>query len=152
MKHSFILDENVIAQTKNLSLAKQTLQLVTLMKTNCHKIVLDRNLNKKLDSWLSRRDKQLANFFPMGPIFIRDLLADSRKKQWVSTQFAAKERSFIHDPDDWYLVDLAVSCKNVHFVSTGDNATRENFNRSEFKAMGIDGITVAEAINLARDS
>ena len=152
MKHLFILDENVIAQVKSVDLARQTIALVTLIKTNCHKIVLDATLSSKLHSWLSKRDKELGNIFPTGPTFIRSLLTDTRKQQWVLTQSESKERGFIHHPHDWYLVDLAVSCKNVHFVSTGDSATTANFNRPEFKTMGIDGITVAEAINLARDS
>ncbi len=152
MKHLFILDENVICQTRNVELSKQTVELVTRMKKNCHRIVLDVTINKKLHSWLTKRDKQLSRFFPAGPTFIRSLLTDTKKREWVDTQPALSERPYIHDPDDWYLVDLAVSCKNVHFVSTGDSSTRKSFNRPEFKAMGIDGITVAEAIDLASDS
>lgn len=151
MKHSFILDENVIAQTKALALARQTIELLKLIKTNCHRIVLDSTLNAKLYSWLKRRDKQLGNLFPMGPTFIRSVLTDTKKQQWVDTQSASKEHELIHDKDDWYLVDLAVSCKNVHYVSTGDTDTRKNFNRSEFHSMGIDGITVSEAVDLARE-
>lgn len=151
MKHYFILDENVIAQTKAWVLAQQTVELFRLIKTNCHQVVLDATLNAKLHSWLTRRDKQFGNIFPIGPTLVRSVLTDTKKRRWVDTLPAPREREFIHDPDDWYIVDLAVSCKNVYFVSTGDSATRKNFNRSEFKAIGIDGITVMQAIKLAQD-
>lgn len=151
MKHRFILDENVIAQTKSRALATQTVELFRLMKANCHQIVLDATLNAKLHSWLTRRDAQFGNLFPTGPTFVRSVLTDTKKQHWVDTGPALRERGFVHDPDDWYIADLAVSCRNVHVVSTGDKTTRSNFNRSEFKALGIDGITVKQAIKLAHD-
>lgn len=151
MKHHFILDENVIAQTKTRTLAIQTLELFKLIKANCHQVVLDTTLSIKLHSWLTRRDAQFGNFFPTGPTFVRSVLTDTNKRQWVDTQPASTERGLVHHTNDWYIVDLAVSCKNVHFVSTSDNTTRKNFNCLEFKALGIDGITVKQAIKLAQD-
>lgn len=151
MKHSFIIDENVIAQTRAPKLAALSIQFFTLVKNNCHKIVLDRVLLKKLNLWLDRRDKQLAKFYPLGPTFLRSVLTDTKKRLWVETISDTEERKYIHDQDDWYIVDLAVTCKNAHYVSTGDKATRRNFNRAEFQAIGIDGITIQKAIQLAKD-
>jgi predicted nucleic acid-binding protein len=151
VKHSFIIDENVIAQTRNLELAALTIEFFTLVKKNCHKVVLDRTLLKKLNSWLDRRDSKLAKFFPLGPTFMRSVLTDSKKRKWIDTIPEKEERKYIHDQDDWYLVDLAVTCKNAHYVSTGDKKTRKSFNRAEFSAIGIDGITVSKAIQLAKD-
>jgi hypothetical protein len=151
VKHYFILDENVIAQTKARTLAIQVIELFSLIKANCHQIVLDATLNAKLHSWLTRRDAQFGNLFPLGPTLVRSVLTDTKKRHWVDTHPALKERKLVHHPNDWYIVDLAISCKNVHFVSTGDSTTRKNFNRSEFKTLGIDGITVKRAIKLAQD-
>lgn len=150
MKHVFLLDENVIAQTKSEPLAKQTTELIRLITLNCHKIALDLTLNGKLTNWLKRRDSAYSRVDPLGPVALTAMLTNSGKRIWVKSE-EAEERKYIRHTNDHYLVDIAVTLKNVHFVSTGDSRTRNDFNKPQLKAHGIDGLTVAGAIELAKD-
>lgn len=148
MKHTFILDENVIARGKNVALARLTLLLAHHIKQNCHRVAIDRELNKRLLGWLAQRNDAFARVNPLGINLLRDLLTDSRKKKFVESH-EVKERQYVTDPDDWFLVDLAVSAGGAYVVSPDDNDLRRDLNNSVFASLDVYGLTMEQAIDLA---
>lgn len=149
MKHTFILDENVIARGKNAALARLSLLLARLIKQNCHHVAIDRELNKRLRGWLEQRNNAFAQVNPLGVNLLRDLLTDSRKKRFVESHEVV-QRQYVTDPDDWFLVDLAVSAGGAYVVSPDDDDLRRDLNNAIFAPLGVRGVTMEQAIELAR--
>lgn len=152
MRHLFIIDENVIAQTRGSEfLAKETFTFFVALYKNCHQIALSPDLSDKLRDWLAQREAEFGRYFPTGPLLVRDILTNSRKVRWFDPPPESAMRQYVRDTNDWYLVDLAV-VSGGHYVSRGDQRTRHDFNRREFRAYCVDGRTVVQAIQLANES
>lgn len=151
MRHLFIIDENVIAQSKAPFLAKETFDFFRALYENCHQIALSPELSRKLMDWLSRRTSEFGQHFPAGPGLVSFILTNSRKIRWFDTPPESSMRQYVRDPNDWYLVDLAV-VSGGHYVSRGDQTTRAGFNRQEFRPYCVDGRTVRQAIQLANEN
>lgn len=148
MKHTFILDENVIARGKNADLAHLTLLLAHHIQQNCHRVAIDRELYRKLIGWLKRRNAAFARVSPSGVNPVLDLLTDSRKKRFVESREVV-ERQYVTDPDDWFLVDLAVSAGGAYVVSPDDDDLRRDLHKPVFASLGVHGVTMEQAIKLA---
>lgn len=151
MRHLFIIDENVIAQTRAPFLAKETFDFFMALYENCHQIALSPELSGKLRDWLDRRVTEFGRHFPTGPQLVMYILTNSRKIRWFDSPPESSMRQYVRDTNDWYLVDLAV-VSGGHYVSRGDQRTRHDFNRQEFRAYCVDGRTVIQAIRLANES
>ena len=151
MRHLFIIDENVIAQTRAPFLAKESLDFFWALYENCHQIALSPELSRKLLEWLARRAAEFGQLFPTGPSVVSYILTNSRKIRWFDTPAESSMRQYVRDTNDWYLVDLAV-VSGGHYVSRGDQRTRHDFNRPEFRLYCVDGKTVIQATQLANEN
>lgn len=151
MRHLFIIDENVIAQTRDSFLANESFEFFRALYENCHQIALSPELSRKLLDWLDRRAAEFGQHFPTGPQLVMYTLTNSRKIRWFDPPPASSMHQYVRDTNDWYLVDLAV-VSGGHYVSRGDQRTRHDFNRQEFRAYSVDGKTVIQAIQLAKEN
>ena len=151
MRHLFIIDENVIAQTRDSFLANESFEFFRALYENCHQIALSPELSHKLLEWLARRTTEFGQHFPTGPQLVMYILTNSRKIRWFDPPPESSMRQYVRDTNDWYLVDLAV-VSGGHYVSRGDQRTRHDFNRQEFRVYSVDGKTVIQAIQLAKES
>lgn len=152
MRHLFIIDENVIAQTRgHHALAKETFDFFRALYENCHQIALSPELSQKLMDWLAKRTAEFGQHFPAGPGLVSYILTNSRKIRWYPTPPESPMRQYVRDPNDWYLVDLAV-VSGGHYVGRGDRETRRGFNRPEFQPYRVDGRTVIQATQLAKEN
>ena len=151
MRHLFIIDENVIAQTRAPFLAKESFEFFRALYENCHQIALSPELSRKLLDWLNQRAAEFGNHYPAGPSILLYILTNSRKVRWFNTPPESSMRQYVRDPDDWYLVDLAM-VSGGHYVSRGDKRTRHDFNRQEFRPYCVDGKTVVQATWLAEEN
>ena len=150
MRHLFIIDENVIAQTRDSFLANESFEFFRALYENCHQIALSPELSSKLLEWLAWRAAEFGQHFPTGPQLVMYTLTNSRKIRWFDPPESSM-RQYVRDTNDWYLVDLAV-VSGGHYVSRGDQRTRHDFNRQEFRAYSVDGKTVIQAIQLAKEN
>ncbi len=151
MRHLFIIDENVIAQTRDPFLARESFDFFRALYENCHQIALSPELSRKLLDWLSQRTASFGQYFPTGPGLITYALTNSRKIRWFDAPAESPMRQYVRDTNDWYLVDLAV-VSGGHYVSRGDQRTRHDFNRQEFRLYCVDGKTVIQATQLANEN
>ena len=66
MRHLFIIDENVIAQTRAPFLAKETFDFFMALYENCHQIALSPELSGKLRDGLTGGQRNLGGIFRPG--------------------------------------------------------------------------------------
>lgn len=149
MKHTFIIDENVLAQ-RYVHPARKVVQFFHLINENCHKVGLNSELERKLFAWIKRRQRTLAETFPMAPGLLRSVLTRADKLRFVEDDPVAQE-TWIRDVGDRFLARVAVRTGG-HVVFMGDKRTRQDFNGDRFRVLCVNGVTIDQALELARDT
>lgn len=154
MKHTFLLDENVIVRGL-LQKHKAERDLLLLIARNCHHIVVSPPLYdkywQKVRAMRSRSGPELATLMTA---LLSQLLMNKDKSIWVQPSTGESPGSVVRDMDDWFLANIAAavtSSVNVSecIVVTSDRSTRDDFNREEMQRAGIQGATIERACEFA---
>lgn len=157
MRWYFLLDENTAPRSLVLQAARDLWRAIA---RNRHAVIASYDLSAKYRDKLRTNRKKARNEAEYEELakLIGQILQDSDFSHWVAPQLVPSPyRQYIHHRNDLFLADILYEAvvvqglPNCIFVST-DRQTRGNFNRPEFHALNIRGVTIEEALKLARQA
>ena len=156
MKYDFLLDENVliwpIESGGNTQGARQAIELWESIGKNCHTIVVSHSLFAKYLAHLRQRRTQIQKSFRIVDFERKIRAVINGKSKWVTDESFVLEEQYIRDPDDYFLVRIAVRSPGCIFVCE-DSQTREGFSRQEIAIKyNVRSVRVDEALGLAKET
>lgn len=153
MKREFLLDENILIRPIEAGDTPSGLaaaRLWSALAKNCHRILVSPTLFRKYRDHLRLRREKIPKAIPTFPSIVWKLINHKGKSKWISEESPVSEEQYIRDPDDHFLIRIAVRAPNCIFVST-DETTRQGFNREEISGKyNIQALTIEEALRIAQ--
>lgn len=155
MKHTFLLDENIlyyaikgVDEQENEDLT--ALNLVRLILKNCHSIVYDLELCRRYSSHLKKL-KAVKKFIPLGTELITKSLLYNTEKAKIKYEEAPTISEENNLPiKDIPVVRAAVYCGAKILVSGDENL--RNIINSKFSHTGMLAFSPLEALRYARET
>jgi predicted nucleic acid-binding protein len=156
MKYAFLLDENVliwpIESGGNTQGGREAIELWESIGKNCHTIVVSHGLFAKYLAHLRQRRSQIQQSFRIVNFERKIRAVITGKSKWVPDESSVLEEQYIRDPDDHFLVRIAVRSPGCIFVCE-DAQTREGFAREEIAIeYNIRSVRVDEALSFAKET
>lgn len=158
MKYHFVLDENLLylgikGVDERGNKDTSTAQLLLSILKNCHKIVVDKELNRRFKRHLKALEKisRSESVIPGMDIFIRNLLQNKDKIIWhfLELEPAPDEPSI--PKEDIHIVRIGYHFKAK--VITADKELAEAISDSEtLEKNGVTALSPRDALELARES
>ncbi len=156
MKHEFVLDENILylgirGVNEKGDFDTTTTKLLALIVKNCHRILVDRELNRRYAEHLKTLEKISKEAIPGMDMLIRNLLYNSDK---ISRYFITLDP--IPDEDRMPRKDIHVVRAGYHFkakiVTVDKKLAQAISSSSSMKKEKIIVLRPEEAIELAEET
>ncbi|KYK38383.1 MAG: hypothetical protein HXS46_03745 [Theionarchaea archaeon] len=158
MKHEFVLDENLLylgikGTDENGKPDSTTAKLPILILKNCHKIIVDKELNRRFKNHLKKL-KRISRKEPVIPgmdEFVRNLLHNNNKIIWYFLPLDS-----VPDEKKMPRKDIHVVRAGYHFsakiVTVDKTLARAISSSFSLKERGVTVLHPKEAITLAQET
>ncbi len=158
MKHEFVLDENILylgikGTDEKGNSDTTTAELLLLILKNCHRIIVDKELNRRFITHLKKLEKISRNesVIPGMEEFVRNLLQNKDKIIWHFSPLGP-----VPDEDKMPRKDIHVVRTGYHFkakiVTVDKELARALSSSGPLKEKGITVFHPREAIKLAQET
>jgi hypothetical protein len=159
MKHTFLLDENIIylgirGVNKHNKQDPSASEFLTLLAQNCHRIVVDKEINRRILDHLSRIQREKDTWpIPYFGLFLIQIFHNSEKfiRKFEETPPLINEEKVAHLVRKDIHILRAANYFNAIIVTEDDDLIRIVTTDKNLKKLGLRALKVKDAICLAKE-